>query len=48
MKLTDRERIEVEHWRRWVARGGTQLVHAPQAIEPLIQIIDRLAPPQEK
>jgi hypothetical protein len=41
-KLTDRERVEVEHWRTWCKAGGKSLVYAPQALEPLIEIIDRL------
>ena len=41
-KLTERERVEVEHWRRWCAQGGANLTYAPQAIQPLIAIIDRL------
>lgn len=43
-KLTERERVEVEHWRRWTAQGGRSLTHAPMALEPLVEIIDRLAP----
>jgi hypothetical protein len=44
VKLKDSERQEVEHWRSWVAKGGGQLLHAPMAIEPLLAIIDRVAP----
>jgi len=42
MKLSERERQEVEHWRKWVERGGTTLNRAPMAIIPLIAIIDKL------
>ena len=42
MKLTEEEAVQVAHWRRWVENGGTKLNYAPMAIEPLLDIIDRL------
>lgn len=42
MKLTKEEQYQVEHWKRWIACGGQQLLFAPTALRPLLAIIDRL------
>lgn len=43
-KLTQRERLEVEHWRKWLANGGKRLNIANTALSDLVEIIDRIAP----
>ncbi|SRR6266436_9331292 len=40
LELADRQQIE--HWKRWLAVGGTHLNHAGMALKPLLDIIDRL------